>query len=54
MINSGTGDAIALLKVVTQRALNANRDIISYFIVYEKAFDRVNHDQLIEILKKFI
>lgn len=42
-----------LLKVVIQRALNANREIIACFIDYEKVFDRINHDLMIKILKKY-
>ena len=49
----GTRDAIALLKMVIQRGLNANREIFACFIDYEKAFDRANHMKLIEILRKY-
>lgn len=48
-----TRDAIALLKVVIQRTLNANREIIVCFIDYEEAFDCVNHQKMMEILKKY-
>ena len=48
----GTRDAIALLKVVIQRTLKANREIIACFIDYEKAFDRVNHEKMMKIQKK--
>ena len=49
----GTRDAIALLKIIIQRALNVNREIITCFVDYEKAFDRVNHKYLIAILQKY-
>lgn len=50
--NRSTRDAIALLKAVTQRALAVNRAVYVCFVDYEKAFDRVKHDMMIQMLKE--
>ena len=47
----GTRDAIALFKIITQRALAVNRKLYICFIDYEKAFDRVIHQKIIKMLK---
>lgn len=44
---------MGLLEIVKQRVLNDNWDIITYFTDYENAFDRVNYELLIKILKKY-
>ena len=44
---------IVTLKMIIQRTLNANREIITCFIEYRKAFDRVNHEKTTMILKKY-
>lgn len=49
----GTRDAIALFKVIMQRALAMNRKLYICFVDYEKAFDRVLHNKLIEMLMQF-
>ena len=46
-----TRDMIALLKMVIQRTLNANREIIACFIDHEKVFNCVNHEKMMRILK---
>lgn len=48
-----THDAIALLKTVVQRLLNAGCEVHACFIDYEKAFDRVKHPEQIRILQKY-
>lgn len=40
------------LKLWYKWPLNANRDIIVSFINYQEAFDELNHELLIKILKK--
>ena len=49
----GTRDAIALFKVITQRALAVNQKLYTCFVDYKKAFDRVQHNKMIEMLKRF-
>lgn len=48
-----TRDAIALFKVIIQRALSVNRIIYACFVDYEKAFDKVEHIRMLEILRKY-
>jgi hypothetical protein len=47
----GTREAIASLKLLTQRAIAVNRKLYVAFIDYEKAFDRVRHHKMLEVLK---
>jgi len=47
----GTRDALFGIQVLIQRCLDVDRDVYLCFIDYEKAFDRVRHSKLIEILK---
>lgn len=49
----GTRDAIALFKLVIQRALAVDRKIFACFVDYEKAFDKVEHTRMLEILQKY-
>ena len=46
----GCQDAIFQLRILSERAIQKNRKIYACFIDYQKAFDRVYHDKLIEIL----
>lgn len=46
----GTREAIFSLQVLFQRASDVNQNIYACFIDYQKAFDNVKHDKLIEIL----
>ena len=48
----GTRDALFAVKVLVQRCRDVNKDVYLLFIDYEKAFDRVQHDKLLEILKR--
>jgi len=47
----GTRNAIFLLRILGERSLEMQKDVHLAFIDYEKAFDRVKHDVLIEDLK---
>ena len=47
----GTRDALFALQILVQRCWDVNKDVYLCFIDYEKAFDRVQHSKLIEILK---
>lgn len=48
----GTREALFALNVLSQRCLDINQDIYACFIDYNKAFDRVRHDLLVETLIK--
>lgn len=47
----GTREALFGLNVLTQRCRDMNVNVIACFIDYRKAFDCINHQKLIEILK---
>lgn len=49
---TGTREALFCIQVLFQRCRDMNCDIHACFIDYQKAFDRVKHDKLIEIMKK--
>lgn len=51
--NRGTRDAIVMFKIMIQRALAVNRELFLCFIDYEKAFDKVQHEKLVQILQKY-
>ncbi|GFR78299.1 RNA-directed DNA polymerase from mobile element jockey-like [Elysia marginata] len=50
--NSGTREAIFSLKVTAERYLEGYKEIFACLIDYSKAFDSIEHEQLIEILRK--
>uniref|UniRef100_A0A8D8Q762 Craniofacial development protein 2 n=1 Tax=Cacopsylla melanoneura TaxID=428564 RepID=A0A8D8Q762_9HEMI len=47
----GTRDALFSLQVLFQRCRDVNCDIYACFVDYQKAFDRIRHEKMIEILK---
>ena len=47
----GTSNTIFLLRVLSERMVEKQHDLYACFIDYEKAFDRVRHVELMEILK---
>lgn len=47
----GTREGIFNLRTISERYLEKQKDLYICFIDYEKAFDRVNHEKLIEKLK---
>ena len=49
----GTRDAIALFKLIIQRALAVNRKIYACFVDYKKVFDKIGHARMLKILKKY-
>ena len=51
MEGKGTINAIFALRMIIERALEVNKDIYLCFIDYTKAFDRVKHAEIIEILQ---
>uniref|UniRef100_A0A8D8UV16 Craniofacial development protein 2 n=2 Tax=Cacopsylla melanoneura TaxID=428564 RepID=A0A8D8UV16_9HEMI len=46
-----TRDALFAYNVLVQRCLDINQNVYACFIDYNKAFDKVKHNQLIEVLK---
>ena len=48
----GTREAIAMMRVLSERNIEHNQDIYVCFVDFEKAFDRVMWEKLMEILKK--
>ena len=52
MAGRGTIDAIALLRVISEKAIDRCKDIFVAFVDYEKAFDRVHWPKLMEVLAK--
>ena len=51
MEGKGTRNAIFILRMLSERSIEMQKDIYLCFIDYEKAFDRVKHEDLIAILK---
>ena len=51
MEGKGTRNAIFNMRMITERAIEVQKEVFMCFIDYEKAFDKVRHPQLIEILK---
>ena len=47
----GTRNAIFNMRMLTERAIEVQKDVFMCFIDYEKAFDKVRHPQLIGILQ---
>ena len=47
----GTREALFSLNVLMQRCRDMNVDVYASFIDYQKAFDSINHEKLIEVLK---
>ncbi|GFR92663.1 RNA-directed DNA polymerase from mobile element jockey-like [Elysia marginata] len=48
----GTRDGIFLLRNTCERLMDCQKDLNLCFIDYAKAFDRVNHEKLMEVLAK--
>ena len=51
MEGKGTTNAIFVLRMLAERAIEMQKDIYVCFIDYEKAFDRVKHGELIQMLE---
>ena len=52
MAGRGTRDGIALLRVISEKAIDRCKDVFVAFVDYEKAFDRVHWPKLMEVLAK--
>ncbi|GFN99336.1 multidrug resistance-associated protein 1 [Plakobranchus ocellatus] len=50
--DKGTSNAIYILRTLIERALEVQKDVYLCFIDYTKAFDRVQHDEIITQLKQ--
>ena len=48
----GTREGIFNMRTISERYLQLNKEIYVCFIDYEKAFDRVNHEKLIQSLQR--
>ena len=51
MKDKGTRNAIFIMRMLTERAVEVQKEVHMCFIGYEKAFDKVKHSDLIEILQ---
>ena len=51
MPDKGTRNAIFVLRRISERAIEKQKDIYACFIDYSKAFDTVRHEPLIDLLK---
>ena len=47
----GTSNALFSLRMITERALEVQKDVFACFVDYEKAFDKVKHEDLFNMLK---
>ena len=50
MEHKGTTNAIFLLRMIAERAVQVHQDLFLCFTDYKKAFDRVDHSKLMELL----
>ena len=48
--DTGTRNAIFMVRMISERAIEKQRDVYMCFIDYTKAFDRVQHDELLKML----
>ena len=48
----GTRDAIYRLRTICERSLQMDKKVYLCFVDYQKAFDRVRHDKLLEVMEK--
>ena len=48
----GTREGIFNLRTIIEQYMNTNKDLYLCFIDYEKAFDRVNHERMIQCLQQ--
>ena len=48
----GTRDAIGMMRIIAERTLEVDEELCVCFIDWQKAFDRVNWNKLMQILKR--
>ena len=46
----GTRDGLSLMRILLERRIQKQHDLFICLIDYQKAFDRINHDKLVEIM----
>ena len=51
MEDTGTRNAIFMLRMLSERAIEMQREVYVCFIDYTKAFDRVRHEELMDFLQ---
>ena len=49
----GTRDAICQTRILAERMISKNKKIFACFIDYKKAFDKVYHSKLMQVLRKY-
>ena len=54
MPDKGTRNAIFVLRIMSERAIEKKRGIYACCIDYRKAFDTVRHEPLIDLLKAIV
>ena len=48
----GTRDAIYQLRMNSEKSVQMGKNLYVCFVDYQKAFDRVKHDKLLEVMEK--
>ena len=48
----GTRNAIFVVRMLTERAIEVRKDLYICFVDYEKAFDKIHHKEMIKILEE--
>jgi len=48
----GTRDAIFQLRTIAKRAIQVHKTVYTCLVDYQKAFDRINHEKLLNIMEK--
>ena len=51
MEDTGTRNAIFMLRMLSERAIEMQREVYVCFIDYTKAYDKVRHEDLMDILQ---
>ena len=49
--NKGTRNAIFVMRTLAERSIEVQKDIFAIFIDYEKAFDKVKHEEIMKDLR---
>src|SRR5688572_29398703 len=52
MEDTGNNNAIFMLKMISEKAIEMQKDVYACFIDYTKAFDKVRHEDFMEILQE--
>ena len=48
----GTRDAIYQLRMISEKSVQMGKNLYVCFVDYQKAFDRVKHDKLLEVMER--